>query len=194
MRNFRFIPVIIFGTLILSSACSSEPGKSADTVDTSLNVPPPPEPILPPLVKNNPDSIKVVTPEPKEGTTKEVVVNEGIVYCTLPYCGGARPSEEIVAEKKKSILLTNSTLMLKNKKGDEYLVTTNDKGIFRSGIPAGQYDIYLTEKTNKAIYNVSPETCENCLTKPTGNVIIQKGIQASMVVHFNCAPGDKKRQ
>lgn len=194
MRNVRFIPAIIFGIIILSSACSSEPGKSAEAVDSSHNVPVSTDTIIPSLVKNDADSVKVVTPEPTDGTTKEVVVNEGIVYCTLPYCGGARPSEEIVAEKKKSILLTSSTLMLKNKKGDEYLVTTNDKGIFRSGIPAGQYDIYLTKKTNKAIYDVSPETCENCLTKPTGNVIIQKGIQASMVVHFKCAPGDKKRQ
>ncbi|MEO5643089.1 MAG: hypothetical protein ABIQ40_12240 [Bacteroidia bacterium] len=195
MRNLLIVPAIIFGCVFFFSACGEPEVKTAEIIDSSLLPPPPPPPVMPTPIDVHFDSLEVVPSNPGDKTTtKEVTVSEGIVYCTLPYCGGARPSEEIVAEKKKSILLTNSTLMMKNKKGVEYLVTTNDKGIFRSGIPAGQYDIYLTENTNKAIYNVSPETCENCLTKPTGNVIIQKGIQASCTVHFNCAPGDKKRQ
>lgn len=184
--------IVFFSSLILFGACGSadktptrEDSMAAamkvleDAIDETIHVP------------QDTDSVKTSSPAPQP--PKEVVVNEGIVYYTLPYCGGARPSEEIVEEKKKSRLLTNATLKLKNKSG-EYLVTTNDKGIFRSGIPAGNYDVYLTEKISKDIYNVSPETCENCLTKAMAYVMINNGQQASFVIHFACAPGDKKRQ
>lgn len=184
--------LVFFSSLVLFVACGSadktpsrEDSMAAamkileDAIDETIHVP------------LDTDSVKTSTPTPQP--PKEVVVNEGIVYYTLPYCGGARPSEEIIAEKKKSRLLTNSTLKLKNKSGVEYLVTTNDKGIFRSGIPAGVYDVYLTKKTNKELYNVSPETCKDCLTKPMAYVEIRNGQQSSFVIHFACGPDDYKR-
>ncbi|MDQ3109226.1 MAG: hypothetical protein M3R17_04985 [Bacteroidota bacterium] len=191
MKNRKLTIVLSLGIVLLLSACGSDKRDEAriDSLN-SLSVPVDTTSQLPP--KTDSDSVKVITPKPETETGKEVAVNEGIVYCTLPYCGGAKPSEEIVANKKKSILLTYSTLKLKSKTA-EYVVTTNDKGIFRSGIPAGQYDVYLTKETNKKIYDVSPEKCANCLTKPMANVIIQKGIQASFVIHFNCGPDDKWR-
>jgi hypothetical protein len=190
MRNYRSQIIFAIG-IILISACGEPADKTASRVDSLTSLPIPLDTVNQHQVKADSDSAKVTTKPPVD---KEVEVSEGIIYYTLPYCGGARPSEEILAEKKKSRLLTNSTLMLKNKKGDQYLVVTNAKGIFRSGIPAGQYDVYLTKNTNPEIYNVSPETCENCLTKPMTNMIIQKGIQATCVIHFNCGPNDKKRQ
>lgn len=186
--------IFFFGSVFLLVSCG-QPDKTmshADSInalmaqsDTAIkqviadtgSIPPPPP----------------VSPPPPPPPIKEVTVNEGIVYYTLPYCGGARPTEEILAEKKKSRLLTNSTLKLKNKAGVEYLVVTNDKGIFRSGIPAGNYNVYLTEKISKDIYNVSPETCENCLTKSMAYVMIHEGQQASFVIHFACGPNDHKR-
>jgi hypothetical protein len=187
-KHYTFHIVIAFG-ILLFSACGSAEKENTDSLDS---LPVAADTIRPQLPKTDSDTVKTPAPKDEGGTGKEVEVNEGIVYCTLPYCGGARPSEEIVEGKKKSILLTNTTLKLRNKTA-EYIVITNDKGIFRSGIPAGQYDVYLTEQTNKKIYNVSPETCEDCLTKPMANVIIRKGQQASFVVHFNCGPNDKFR-
>jgi hypothetical protein len=185
---------ITIPALLLFAACGSSYEGGKPSADSELSVTIPADTIVPKLTKN--DSVNVTptpTPAPTEGTGKEVTVNEGIVYYTRPYCGGARPTEEIEAERKKSILLMNTTLKMKNKAGVVYVVTTNDKGIFRSGIPAGQYDVYVTEKTNKTIYNVSPETCENCLTEPLGNVIIRDGQQASFTIHFRCGPNDKFR-
>jgi hypothetical protein len=191
MRNLNLTSAFILGTIIFFSACGS--GKDEEArIDSMNSLPIQGDTVNQQPPKTDSDSVKAPAPKENEGTGKEVEVNEGIVYCTIPYCGGARPTEEIIENRKKSILLTNTTLKLKNKTA-EYIVTTNDKGIFRSGIPAGQYDVYLTKDTNKKIYNVSPETCENCLTKPMSNVIIQKGIQASFVIPFNCGPNDKFR-
>jgi hypothetical protein len=187
--------ILFFGSIILMLSCGqAEAPAHADSTnplttqpDTAIQ-----QPIAAdthPAKDTNTAPQTAETPAPK----KEVTVNEGIVYYMLPYCGGARPTEEIIAEKKKSRLLTNSTLKLKNKAGVEYLVVTNDKGIFRSGIPAGVYDVYLTEKTNKELYNVSPETCENCLTKVMSYVEIRNGQQASFVIQFACGPDDYKR-
>jgi hypothetical protein len=183
----------LFSSIILLISCG-QADETVSRVDSLTSLPIPLDTVNQHPVKNNPDSdsVKTVTPTPPP-PKKEVTVNEGIVYYTLPYCGGARPTEEIIAEKKKSRLLTNATLKLKNKAGVEYLVVTNDKGIFRSGIPAGNYDVYLTEKISKDIYNVSPETCENCLTKSMAYVMIHEGQQASFVIHFACGPDDKKR-
>ena len=195
MKHSTFKSAFIFVTIILFSACSGEPVEKVVTKIDSLTLKPVPQDSTPDDVpKINSDSIKDVSPKQETETGRIGNISEGIVYYTLPYCGGARPSEEIVADKKRERLLTNSTLKLVNQKGDGYVVTTDDKGIFKSGILPGTYDVYLTEKTNKEIYNVSPETCENCLTKKMQVVTLTKGVQAKIVVHFACAPGDKRRQ
>jgi hypothetical protein len=189
-KYIKFNIALAFGIVLISACGPAE--KENSRIDSLTSLPIPLDTVHSPAPKTDSDTAKTSAPKGSTGTNKEVQVNEGIVYCTIPYCGGARPSEEIIEQRKKAILLTNTTLKLRSKTA-EYIVVTNDKGIFRSGIPAGQYDVYLTEKTNKKIYNVSPETCADCLTKPMSNVIIQKGIQASFVIPFNCGPNDKWR-
>ncbi len=188
-----FSTFIGISALLFFAACGQSTEGTKPSADSELSVTIPADTVVPKLTIDTVNVNVAPVPSKNEGTSKEVIVNEGIVYCSRPYCGGARPTEEIIAEKKKSVLLTNTTLKMKNKAGVEYVVTTNDKGIFRSGIPAGQYDVYLTEKTNKAIYNASPETCENCLTEPMGYVTIREGQQASFTIHFRCGPNDKFR-
>ncbi len=188
-----FSTFICITGLLLFAACGQSSEGAKPSADSELSVIIPSDTVVPKLAIDSVNVNVVPVPSTNEGTSKEVIVNEGIVYCSRPYCGGARPTEEIIAEKKKSVLLTNTTLKMKNKAGVEYVVTTNDKGIFRSGIPAGQYDVYLTVKTNKTIYNVSPETCDKCLTEPMGYVTIRQGQQASFTIHFRCGPNDKLR-
>lgn len=197
MKKTGLKPTFILGVIILLAACGDHPVQKLVTRIDSLT--------LKPVESDTANADRIdtnTTPEkevtPKQGTEAEPGrkgnFTEGVVYYTLPYCGGARPSEEIVADKKKERLLTNSVLKLVSQSGDGYLVTTNEKGIFISGILPGTYDVYLTEKTDKTIYDVSPETCENCLTRKMTTVTLTKDVQTKIVVHFFCAPGDKKRQ
>jgi hypothetical protein len=119
-------------------------------------------------------------------------INEATVYYTIPYCGGARPTEEISAKTKELHRLANTTLKLRNSTG-EFLVVTDDKGVFHSGIKSGTYDVYLTEKTNKKIYDVSATGCENCLTQKMATVTLAHGSIPSIVINFRCGPDAKWR-
>jgi hypothetical protein len=196
MKKAGLKPTFILGVIILLVGCGGEPVKKMVTKLDSLTLKPVESDTI------NADRVKADSPPAKEVTPKQETevepgrkgnFTEGVVYYTLPYCGGARPSEEIVADKKKERLLTNSVLKLVAQSGNDYLVTTNEKGIFVSGILPGTYDVYLTEKTNKTIYDVSPDMCENCLTRKMTTVTLTKDVQTKIVVHFFCAPGDKKR-
>lgn len=181
-KLFFILPFFFF-------SCSGNKNKTGTDTLTSITIP---GDSLPVKLDSAPsDHTQVVVPVDSI-KVKEVAVNEGMVFYTLPYCGGARPTEEILAEKKKAKPLTNSTLKLKNKSGD-YLVVTNEKGLWRSGIPAGTYDVYLTEKTNKAIYDVKPGACENCLKEKMATITIKQGVRSDCTVHFNCGPDAKRR-
>lgn len=180
--------VLLFIIPVFFFSCTGHGNKTA-AVDSSSSAPP--DSLVVKTDTLPADHTQVVIPV-DSAKIKEVDINEGMVFCTLPYCGGARPSEEILAEKKKARPLTNSTLKLKGKSGD-YLVITNDKGLWRSGIPAGTYDVYLTEKTNKAIYNVKPENCKNCLNEKMATITIKQGVRSDCTVHFNCPPGSERR-
>ncbi len=194
--------IIFPAIIILFFSCSNPDENTASRIDSLTSLPIPLDTVgqnlgkndtaISPFLKSDANTL-TQSDSNKTETTNRISggIMEGIVYYTLPYCGGARPTEEILADKNKLRLLTNSTLRLKGK--SEYLVTTNGKGIFKSGIPAGTYEVYLTDKTDKTIYDVDPANCENCLTQKMGTITLQKGIQASIKVHFNCGPNDHMR-
>lgn len=117
----------------------------------------------------------------------------GSVLYNLPYCGGARPSKEMIAELQRYKPLPFSTLLLKNKSGS-YKITTNFEGTFYApSVPTGTYDVYFTEKVEKTIYSVKPEDCENCLTEVVATVTIKTNEKNVIKVSFRCGAKDRPR-
>lgn len=164
-------------------SCSESENKTSNRIDSFVSLPIPLDTFTEMLVKN--DSLPIdsapITP-----------IEEGKVYYQTSYCGGAHPSEEILAENDKLRLLTKSKLKLKNKSG-EFFIITDDKGNFTSSIPYGTYSVFLTKETNPKIQDVSADACDNCLTQVMTTVKIREGKKVFIQFRFPCDPGARLR-
>ena len=111
---------------------------------------------------------------------------------TSSYCGGARPTEEIIANKNTPRPLRNSTLLLKNHfNGKSYSCTTNDDGVCQTSITEGKYDIYLTTGINPKLGTGFDGKCSLWRNKVMYTVkITDDGKLRSVPVHFECNPCD----
>lgn len=59
-----------------------------------------------------------------------------------PYCGGARPTPEMVAEGEKLRPFINKTIILISSKGVVDSAKTNTEGIFKKKLAPGTYKLY----------------------------------------------------
>jgi hypothetical protein len=111
---------------------------------------------------------------------------------TSAYCGGARPTEEIIADKATARPLRNSTLLLKNHfNGKTYTCTTNDDGVCQTGITEGKYDVYLTTDINPKLGTGFDGKCSLWRNKVMYTVKITDDGKSRLVpVHFECNPCD----
>jgi hypothetical protein len=117
---------------------------------------------------------------------------KGTVYYTLSYCGGAKPTDEIIRELATPKLFVNSTFMLRNK-DSKYRIQTDQNGGFTASLPAGHFDVYFTKGTNLSIISGTANSCNNCLTEKTGTVNIIADEKAKINIAFHCTPEDAKR-
>ena len=93
---------------------------------------------------------------PKQLNTFSV---SGKVEYTEPYCGGARPTQEMVAELQKPKPFANLELVIRA--GDRHdpeapgikLLKTDAQGQFETELPNGTYCIVLKEKADKPDYS-----------------------------------------
>ena len=177
----KYFLFLVVGVVICS--CNEDAEKVVDRIDTIVSLPIP----LDTVNENNFKTDSVF-----KDTLPSYPIVVGTVIFHYPYCGGAAPTEEVIAEMEKEHLLTNSVLKLKNNSG-EYIINTNEKGNFSIAIPIGTYNVFLTKGVNKKLYNVSPKTCENCLTLPITDLKIKTGKKVKIEFTFNCDPEAKLR-
>jgi hypothetical protein len=142
-----------------------------------------------------PGKIAVTIPDSPKVQNKQGIfpLMTGVVYYNLRYCGGARPTEENLKALAEYTRLDSSTLLLKNKSGI-YELHTDTNGAFRQAIPSGDYEVYLTKGVNPKIYNVAPESCDECLTKAITTVSLQPSTETEIRFTFRCPPMDHLRQ
>lgn len=179
LKNINLFLVV--GVLFFS--CNESELKVNDPIDSITNLPIPLD-----TLKEN-----IFINDTVQFDTKPLnTIIEGKVIFHYPYCGGAAPTEEILAEVDQVYPLTFSTLKLKNNSG-EYTITTDGNGNFSTNIPLGYYDVFLTKGINKNLYDVSPNACENCLTHPITNIKIKADKKIVIEFTFNCDPGAKTR-
>jgi hypothetical protein len=112
------------------------------------------------------------------------------LYFTRSYCGGARPSEEILAELQKARLLTKSTLRLKNHfSKKEYTCKTNAEGKAYLTLEAGKYDVYFTKDINRELTTGFFPDCKIWQEKPQFTIKVTPERKAfSATINFECNP------
>jgi len=73
---------------------------------------------------------------------------EFVITYTQPYCGGARPSEEIQKEAEKPKPYAGMTLVVVNEKNKIDSLKTDDRGTFRKNLKKGTYKVYEAWRYN----------------------------------------------
>jgi len=148
------------------------------------------------------DSIKK-TPEPdkKEIVKKEPTANNnvsGTVVFVNSYCGGIRPSDEMLQEYRKEYPLTNSTILLKNideAKNKSIKITTDSKGNFNAKLNPGTYNLFMTENYSKTMGANFNSSCADWLNQNFGPTLIFDGMNKGykIIFTFGCNPCDPPR-
>lgn len=119
-------------------------------------------------------------------------------WYTTSYCGGAKPTEEIVQQHAALRLLTNSNLKLKNHfTGMVFTCSTNASGEAEVALEEGKYDVYLTPNINSSLNTGFDAKCNLWLDKSLFTVkVSNNGKVQDITIHFECNPCDvnmKKR-
>ena len=121
----------------------------------------------------------------------------GHVIFTNSYCGGARPSDEMLESYETEYPLTNSTILLKQaeQKGKSIKITTDKKGNFQANLNPGTYDYFMTEKYSKNMGASFSSSCDVWLKRCFGQIKIteKKGKGYKLFFGFGCNPCEPPR-
>ncbi len=114
------------------------------------------------------------------------------VYYTTSYCGGARPSQDIVAGHEAPRLFASSSLRLKNHHtGKEYWIKTSSGGTANYEFEEGKYDVFLTEDIRPSLNTGFDPDCAIWKQQLLVTVKIGPNSKAQDVnIHFVCNPCD----
>jgi len=118
-------------------------------------------------------------------------ISIGVVF-TNSYCGGVRPSQEILEECKKEFPLINSTILFQdiNDKNKSIKATTDSSGIAIVPLKSGVYNYFMTASYSKTMNCAFTSTCDIWLKKCFGQVTIVKGETDGYKIAYNfgCNP------
>lgn len=101
----------------------------------------------------------------------------------IPYCGGAKPTDEIQAATKKAKPYSNKKLIVVSQKGLVDSVTTDVNGYFKKTLAFGIYNVYEPWKYYKLvpkgfqISNINMECLKEEWSKPDIKISISKSIK-----------------
>lgn len=115
------------------------------------------------------------------------------ILFTSSYCGGARPTDEIVEEKQRLKTLSSSSIKFKNHfTGKEYVLKTNAEGIAEGQMEQGKYDVFLTKDINAELGTGFDPKCKLWQDQLLLTVKVNSaGGTQSVNIHFICNPCDE---
>lgn len=102
------------------------------------------------------------------------------ITCMQPYCGGARPSAEMLAEAQKPKPFANKTIIIVTAKGKADSVKTNTNGELVLKLKKGNYKIYESWRYYKKgagglkIADFDKECLKNEWKKEIKEIIVSK--------------------
>lgn len=125
---------------------------------------------------------------------------ELIIKYNGSYCGGAKPSEQMLEEIESMRPLSNTTLKVFpiGKKKPVYKVKTDKNGIAKISLPDGEWEYTLTKDIGKEIMYINKK-CSKAINQVYGTFTTgMSGLdEINVNFHFKCDPCDensKKRQ
>ncbi|HLG35597.1 MAG TPA: hypothetical protein VI757_12015 [Bacteroidia bacterium] len=117
---------------------------------------------------------------------------KGTLLFNQRYCGGARPSEEMLAMYDSLRPLPNTTIYLARKNGGKFIykLVSDKNGNFKKRMRAGKYFVYMSRNYDQsAIVNFNPD-CKQWMKSIFGEVEIINGEKklCHINLRFGCDP------
>jgi hypothetical protein len=139
------------------------------------------------------DSLRAPTPPLDSAAPKISSCNmvQGIVTYTNSYCGGARPSEEMLADYATPKNFVSTTIYLKRKKGGKviYKIVTDKDGKFKKCIKPGKYLLYMSKYYNKKLpLNFNPKCTMSWTSYGEVEILDHAKKLYAFNLHFGCDP------
>lgn len=105
---------------------------------------------------------KTEVPPVKSEIKKDVISVDVQVYYTFSYCGGAPPTEEILAEAKKRRWYQNSEirLQLTGEEKEEISLKTDAEGKLTAEIPYGRYSVFVGKNASEQMNHLFDPGCK----------------------------------
>lgn len=133
----------------------------------------------------------------KNGASKDVTTkNEKIdvtlnVTLTSNYCGGAAPSDDMIAKLKEPKKFSNKSFYISSKKGlqeDMKELKTSVDGVISTTLANGTYFIFLPEKktTKHSGKDRSESDCDKWKNTPNGTFTVSENNSISLNIHKTC--------
>lgn len=182
--------ILFYSVFIFLFGCAEEQPHDNNSVDSSSHV----ESLTSPIAHS--DSVAARKDSAAQDTI--IPVDNRIhasfrFYYTTSYCGGARPTEEIIQENAMPRLLTTSTVKLKNHHtGVVYTCKIGKDGEATIDLEEGKYDVYLTREINPALPTGYDPKCSLWQNKSLFTVKVSNdGKTREVTLHFECNPCDE---
>ncbi|MBK5286140.1 MAG: hypothetical protein JJE25_12130 [Bacteroidia bacterium] len=117
---------------------------------------------------------------------------QGKLIFKQSYCGGARPSEEMLAYYDSLRPLSNTTIYLSRKIGGKniYKLVSDGKGNFKKCARAGKYFIYMSKDYDQSVLSNFNPDCAKWMKSNFGELEIIDGGKKlyNITLHFGCDP------
>lgn len=112
------------------------------------------------------------------------------VTCIRPYCGGARPTPEILADAEKIKPYNNEKIIIVSSKGKADSATTNSEGIISKKLARGSYKLYLPWQFYKKSPDGQPLSHfdKNCLEKEWVKPILEVTVTKNSITQTSDSP------
>lgn len=115
------------------------------------------------------------------------------IQFTRSYCGGARPTEQILDNYRTPIPLGASTLKFRNHfTGKEYFLHTGADGVASADMEEGKYDVFFTKDIDESLPTGFDPECNLWQNELLFTVkVTSSGKMQDVTVHFVCNPCDE---
>jgi len=182
----KILIIIISFSITGCSSPQSTPEQQNKAIDKVLK---------PDSTKKSNDTIKKIVV--KDELKKQENVSGSVTFSNH-YCGGAKPSDEMMEGYRTQYPLKNSTILLKskNQKDKAIKIKTDKEGNFNMPLDAGTYDYYMTESYNQDMNCSFNSSCKKWLNKCFGQIKIKEGKNSgyTIIFDFECNPCEPRNR
>ncbi|MBN2891455.1 MAG: hypothetical protein JXL97_06295 [Bacteroidales bacterium] len=128
----------------------------------------------------------------KEGNKISVT---GVANYNSTYCGGARPTEEVLEKYNRLRPMKNTTIKFVNTDNSKKEKTkTDENGNFSVNLSAGNWEYYLSEdfydSNNEDVLLEIQKKCDELYNVPYGTIEIFSDTTVNLIYHLPCNPCD----